>query len=105
MKTDPEPAIVALQMEVAACGPGVEAEKSTVAYFPTSGMVENAILRMTGVTRTLENELEDRIGRRVPLESAVVARAVQHAATLIDFYGVDDGGKSPMQRARGQGRP
>lgn len=34
-----------------------------------------------------------------------MAWAVRHVAALLCLYSMDDGGRSPMQRARGQARP
>lgn len=56
------------------------------------------------MTRRLKSALESRLGRRAPPESVATAWAAQHTATLINLYGVGEGGKLSLQRARGQGR-
>lgn len=104
LKTDTEPAMFALQREIAAHVPGVAADNSALAHSETNGMVENDVRRVTGMT-SVTSALESRIRRHITPESVVMAWAVKHAATLIDLYGVVDGGESSMQRARGQGRP
>lgn len=104
LETDQEPAIVAPQRYVVARMLGLAAENTAVAHSATNRVMENAARFVTGMTRTLKGALECRLGRSVPPESAPMAWAVCHAAAFLNLYSIDDGGRSSMQRARGQGR-
>lgn len=105
MKTDQEPAVVALLQEVHARVLVLVAGNSVAAHSATKSMVENAARRVTGMTRALRSALVSRLGHIAPPKAVAVALFARHAAMPISLYSVDGGGRSPTQRARGQWRP
>ena len=100
-KSDQEPAMVAVQQEIRLRRPGTALENSAIGESETNGMVENAIRRVTGLTRTLKSALESRIGKQVPNNSSVIPWLVNHAANIINYFGIGEDGKTPMQKAKG----
>lgn len=72
-----------------------------VAHLATNGMLENAARRVIGMMRGLGSVFERRL--EVVPESAAMTWAARHSVELMVLYIANEGGKSPLQRARGQG--
>ena len=58
-----------------------------------NGMVENAVQRVTGLTKVVKDALGPK--------TSVMTFMVNHAATIINRFSVDQDGKTPMEKARG----
>lgn len=72
LKTDQAPAISERGIVVARM-PGFAAESTAVAHSATNGLVENAIRRAAGMTRTLKSVLKSRLGDVGPYHPAEYA--------------------------------
>ena len=57
---------------------------------------------MEMMTRTFKLDLEQRVGSRVPVESAVFSWLVRHASDVYNKRQVGKDKKTPFQRVRGR---
>ncbi len=102
LKTDGEPAIVALQSKI------IEARKPRTvpinppAYNPQSnGSCEKGVQDATAETRALKIGLEARIGVEIPDNAEILEWIYVHAAFLITRYSVGHDGMVPWERLTG----
>ena len=102
MKSDNEPALVALKQAVKAERPEeIIMEESPVGESASNGEVENAIKLVEGMFRSIKSSLEERIGRKLPREHMCVPWLIRHAAETIDRYAIGSDGKTNYQRRKG----
>ena len=103
MKSDNEPAIVALKQAVKAERPEeIIMEESPVGESASNGEVENAIKQVEGQFRTFKSCLEEKLGRKLVREHMCVPWLIRHAAETIDRYAVGVDGKTNYQRRKGK---
>ena len=102
LKTDGEPAIVALQSKI------IEARKPRTvpinppAYNPQSnGSCEKGVQDATAETRALKIGLEARIGVEIPDDAEIMEWIYIHAAFLVTRYSVGHDGMVPWERLTG----
>jgi len=106
LKSDNEPAVLALLRDtLRAIRINVDAakEEHSMAYdSQANGGVENGIRNLRGMLRSIRCCLEDRLGRRFPVDHPVLAWMVSHAASImtIRHKGVD--GRTAWMRVRGR---
>ena len=98
---DQEPALTAVQKELARKLPDIALENSPVGEPASNGAVENAVGRIKGMVRTLQSALESRLGRSLPSNSPAIKHMVGHAASLRNKFNAFDAGGAPLQRAKG----
>ncbi len=102
VKTDGEPAIVAVQSKLQGMRPGRTIPKNPAAYNPQSnGPVEKAVQDVTGHTRAIKIGLEARIKVEIKEDAAITDWILEHAAFLISKYSVGHDGMTPHERLTG----
>ena len=107
LKSDNEPAIVALLQEVLR-GLKVEAAEQVAEVHPApydskgNGSVENAVRQVQGQVRTMKRCLEIRLRRRIPADHPVMAWIVKHASWILTIRVRGRDGKTPYERLRGK---
>ena len=105
MKSDHESSAADVSRAIARCratdyGPGVET--SAVGDSNSNATIERAIQDVEGQVRCLRSALEERIGVKVTLGTAVVPWLVRHAACLITRCRVRPSGHTAMQMMKGR---
>ena len=103
LKSDGEPAIVALKEAVKAERPErIVLESSPVKESKSNGTVESAIQRVQGQIRAIKDCLEGRIGERIGGDSPLVPWLVMHAARTLNRFHVGQDGKTAYRRWKGK---
>ena len=103
-KTDQEPSIIQLQQEIAARRKdgGTALENSRVGDSDSNGKIERAIRDVKGMIRTLRSALEEKTGKTIRLDAAVVPWIVRHAAYILTRCKICPDGKTAMQKMKGR---
>ena len=103
MKTDGEPAIVALQNKIQSMRQAKTVPRNPPAYNPQSnGPCEKAVQDVTAHMRALVIGLEARIGAALPEGSPMFQWALEHATFLLNHYNVGKDGMTPFERITGR---
>ena len=103
LKTDGEPAMVALQAAVAGERPAQTVPRNPPAYNPqTNGSVEKAVQDVTAHIRVLILALEERLKTKIDLTLPVVRWVIRHAAFLHTRFSVGHDGMTPWRRLTGR---
>ena len=103
MKTDGEPAIVAVQDEVQSRRPGRTVPRNPAAYNPESnGACEKAVQDVTSHVRALKIALEYKIKEKLTEADAIVQWMIEHATFLINRFSVGQDGMAPYERLTGR---
>ena len=106
LKTDNEPAILALLRDtLRAIRINVDAakEEHSMPYdSQANGGVENGIRNLRGMLRSIRSCLEDRVGRRFPVEHPVLSWLVSHAASIMTIRHKGADGRTAWMRVRGR---
>ena len=107
MKTDQEPAMLAIVGEVsrvrAAGGGGpVMPEASPVGSSSSNGVVERAIASVGGQVRVGRSALEDRWGVTLDSRHPVFTWMAEYAAVLLNRFEVGRDGKTAFERCKGK---
>ena len=89
------------ERELAAWRPEMKLENSPEYHSAANGLVENAVQRVIGMTRVLKDALESNIKQAVEPNTPVMTFKVNHAATIINRFSVDQDGKTPKKKSRG----
>ena len=106
LKSDNEPAIVQVlretlkSLKVNTVDQAME-EHPAPYYSKAKGAVENAVKQVQGLARTLKISLERIINKSIPLEHAVVAWLVEHAAFVLTARRLTDNGMTAYQHLQG----
>ena len=102
-RDDQEPALVAFLQAVRRALMGeVVFENSAVGDPQSNGAAERGVQTVKDFSRTLRDALEDRLGRAVAADSALMSWLVTHAATVHRRYAVGSDGRSAYQRNKGK---
>ena len=104
LKSDQEPSVVAIAGDVVAEreeGRTV-VEESPVGSSGSNGVVERAVQSVEGQIRVILLALEERIGRQLDPEAAIVTFIPEYAAYLLNRLEVGRGGKIAYERVRGK---
>ena len=108
VKSDQEPAIVELQLEIAKkrgygdYGIGTGIENSKVGDSDSNGKIERAIRDVGNMVRTLRSDLESRLGKNITLNMNIVPWIIRHASYLITRCRVRSHGKTSLQLMKGR---
>ena len=103
-KTDQEASIVQLQQEVAKHrqDAGTALENSRVGDSDSNGKIERTIREVKGMIRTFRCHLEEKTGKPIRLDDAIVPWIVRHAAYVITRFRVGEDGKTAMHNIKGR---
>ena len=77
-------------------------EQSATGEVQSHGAVERGVQTVEGFTRTLRSALTSRLGRQIPLESAVMSWMVTHAAAIFRRCSVGVDGRTAYERNKGR---
>ena len=106
LKSDQEPAMLALQERVRQLRCGEEEqtilENSPVAESQSNGVIEKGIQEVESQARTLMCALEERLRAVIPWNSPVGAWLIEYAAVLLNLYREGKDKMVPMERLRGE---
>ena len=98
LKSDGEPAIVAVQSKIQGMRSGRTFPRNPPAYNPeANGAIEKAVRDVTAHTRALKIGLEARVKGTIPEDSAMMGWILEHAPFLINKFSV---GHDGMTRTR-----
>ena len=97
VKTDGEPAIVAVQNRLQALRHGRTVPRNPPAYNPQSnGPCEKAVQDVSAQLRTIILGLEARLKTKIDDQLPIVQWALEHATFLLNKYGVGHDGMAPF---------
>ena len=103
LKTDGEPAMIAVQSKIQELRPGKTIPRNPPAYNPQSnGPCEKAVQDVTGHLRCLKIGLEARLKAAIPVDAEILKWAIEHAAFLINRFSVGHDGMAPHERLTGR---
>ena len=103
LKTDGEPAIIALQNRIQALREGRTVPRNPPAYNPQSnGPCEKAVHDVTAHLRTLKLALESRLKVEIDDNLPIVQWMIEHAVFLLNKFGVGPDGMTPFERLTGR---
>ena len=103
LKTDGEPAIVAVQNRLQALRNGRTVPRNPPAYNPQSnGPCEKAVQDVTGHLRNVKIALEARLKTEIDDRLPIVQWALEHAVFLINKFSVGHDGMAPCERLTGR---
>merc|ERR1711867_282383 len=103
LKSDGEPAIVALKQRVKQERPErIVLEESPVKESQSNGANEYAIRQVQGQIRTTRDCLESRLGVKLTGEDTIFPWLVSHAAATINRHHVGQDGKTAHRRWKGK---
>ena len=106
MKSDGEPALVKLMMEIKAKRAHSTIPQHPPAYDPQSnGAIEKAVDDVMGQVRALKIGLERRIKERIGARWPILHWIVEHACTVINRCQVGHDGMTPYRRLVGKDSP
>ncbi len=102
LKSDGEPAIVAVQNKIQSMRSGRTIPRNPPAYNPeANGPIEKAVRDVTAHTRALKIGLESRLKGTIPENSAIMEWILEHAPFLINKFSVGHDGMTPHERLTG----
>ncbi len=103
LKTDGEPAIVAVQSAIQSARQARTVPRNPPAYNPqANGPCEKAVQDVTGHHRTIKLGLEMRLGVKVDERLPIMQWAFEHASFLITRFSVGKDGMTPLERGIGR---
>eukprot|EP00972_Heterocapsa_arctica_P020796 3064417-Heterocapsa_arctica.AAC.1 len=103
IKTDQEPALVALASAVIAEREDQTIlEHSQVAESASNGVMEKGVQQVEEQIRVFKLCLQRRIGAFIPTTAPIIARLVPHAADALNKLEVGSDGKTAYKRLRGK---
>ena len=106
MKSDTEPAILALRDSVSRkCNAEVITEDTPVGDHQSNGGIENAVKNIRGMIRTVRDAVEESMGEPIKDDSVLMPWLVEHAANLVTVCQVGRDGRTPHERLRGKRPP
>ena len=103
LKTDGEPAMIALQEAIAKARSAKTIPRNPPAYNPQSnGTAEKAVQDVAGQLRRITLALEARLHQRISAKLPVMAWLVRHAAFIFTHFQVGHDGLTPWRRMTGK---
>ena len=106
LRSDQEPALVDLLKEVAkvreASGMKTIIEHSAVGESQANGTAEQAVQAVEGIMRTMKLDLEEKLGRKVPVTAPVFAWLVEHSADVTNKCHVFLDGTTSFEKVKGR---
>ena len=106
LKSDTEPAIIAFRNRVAAlCKAEVTTEDAVKGDKESNGLIENAVMLLRGIIRTIKCHIESRTQESLGDESPVIPWLVEHAGCILSRCQKGRDGKTPFERMHGKKPP
>ena len=106
LRSDQEPALVALLKEVAKVrdqsGLKTIIEHSPVAESQANGRAEQAVQATEGIVRTMKLDLEEKLGCKVPVSCPAFSWLVEHSVDVTNKCHVFIDGKTSFERVKGR---
>ena len=103
LKTDGEPAMLALQARIQAMRSGRTVPRNPPTYDPqANGPCEKAVQDTAAHTRALKLSLESRLKTSLSIDLPIIEWAIEHASFLLNRYGVGKDGMTPLERLTGR---
>ena len=103
LKSDAEPAIIAFRNRAAEmCKAEVTTEDAVKGDTESNGLIENAVMLLRGIIRTIKCHIESRTQEPLSDESLVVPRLVEHAGCTLSRCQKGRDGKTPFERMHGK---
>ena len=107
VKTDNEPAILAVVDEIgklraAKGGRGMAVEHSPVGSSKSNGVVERAVQAVQGMVRTLRSDIEDKWGIKLETNHVAWCWLAEYAGWLLTRAEVGHDGRTAWERSRGK---
>jgi len=103
LKTDGEPALVAVQDKIQSMREGKTVPENPPVYDPQSnGACEKGVQDLTGQVRVLKLALEQRLGCKIKSTDKIMEWMIPHAAFIINKFQVGHDGMTPCERLTGR---
>ena len=103
IKTDGEPAIMALRDQLARMHGGqTMVETSAKEEHQSNGIAEESVRTVRGMTLTLKNQLEQNTGSKIHSDQCITQWMLRWSAMLLSRYMVGRDGKTGYERRRGR---
>ena len=103
LKSDTEPAIIAFRNRVAeACKAEVTTEDAVKGDKESHGLIENAVMLIRGIIRTIKCHIKSRTQEPLSDDSPVMPLLVEHALCILSRCQKGRDGKTPFERLHGK---
>ena len=103
LKSDTEPAIIAFRNRVATlCKAEVATEDAVKGDKESNGLIENAVMLLRGIIRTIKCHIESRTQEPLGDASPVIPWLVEHAGCILSRCQKGRDGKTPFERMHGK---
>ena len=103
LKSDTEPAIIAFRNRVAeACKAEVTTEDAVKGDKESNGLIENAVMLIRGIIRSIKCHIESRTQEPLSDDSPVMPWLVEHARCILSRCQKGRDGKTPFERLHGK---
>ena len=103
LKSDTEPAIVAFRNRVAeACKAEVTTEDAVKGDKESNGLIENAVMLIRGIIRTIKCHIESKTQESLSDDSPVMPWLVEHAGCILSRCQKGRDGQTPFERLHGK---
>ena len=103
LKTDGEPAIMALRDQLAKAHGGMTmVETSAKEEHQSNGIAEESVRTVRGLVLTLKSQLEQKTGKMIISEQCITQWMLRWSAMLLSRYQVGRDGKTGYERRRGR---
>ena len=103
LKTDTGPATVAFRNRVAAiCKTEVTTEHAVKGDQESNGLIENAVILLRGIIRTIKCHIESRTQEPLSDDSRVTPWLVEHARCILSRCQKGRDGRPPIERLHGK---
>ena len=103
LKSDTEPPIIAFRYRVAeACKAEVTTEDAVKGDNESNGLIENAVVLIRGIIRTIKCHIESRTQEPLSDNSPVMPWLVEHAGCILSRCQKGRDGKTPFERPHGK---
>ena len=103
LKSDTEPAIIAFRNRVAeVCKAEVTTEDAVKGDKESNGLIENAVMLIRGIIRTIKCHIESRTQEPLSDDSPVTPWLVEHAGCILSGCQQGREGKTPFERLHGK---
>jgi len=103
LKTDGEPALVAVQSRVIAKREARTVPENPPAYDPkANGAIEKGVQDINARLRLIRIALQGRVGKKLPIRHPIFEWGIEHAAFVHNRYQVGHDGCTPWRRSTGR---
>ena len=103
LKSDTEPAIVAFRNSIAAmCKAEVTTEDAVKGDNESNGLIENAVMLLRGIIRTIKCHVESRTQQPLSDDSPVLPWLVEHAGCILSRCQRGRDRRTPFERLHGE---